>query len=186
MAKGEIWFWLLKISGLLQFGGLIALFFVIDIFHMDWSSSGGPYGDSLTGYFMGYLFPLGFTIMTCVYVGFNIGHSAGEFIPYLLGYIFGGAQLLCSLWSAILTAARAGTCGSSASVYCTDEKALLVWFAVVGFGLLLAETLMIVCLAMLQGRRASYQSTHYKMGGTASRAMPATASNPVKMFQPTR
>jgi len=42
MAKGEVWFWLLKLSGILQMGGLIALFFVTAIMHMDWSSGGGP------------------------------------------------------------------------------------------------------------------------------------------------
>ena len=142
------------------------------------------YKDSLTAYFNSYLWPLGFTISIAMFVGWNIGHAAGETVSYIAGFAFCGIQLIFALWFSILTAARAGNCANNVSVYCTNEDTELIWFAVTGFCLLLVVTLEIVCLAMLFGRRPSYQSTHHKMSSAGSKMPNTKASQPITMFQP--
>lgn len=181
MAKGEFWFLVQKICGVALIAGPIVLLFVDTLLHTSWASNGGPYGDSRTGFFLGYHLLLSALGVLGLMIGFNIGRTASEFLPYLLEWIFGGVSALFMLFVGIITAARAGNCDTNPSTYCDDEHGLLVWTTIVSWAELLFVVLAIVSSALLFPNRRAYDTKYKAMTGTANKAIP-TANKAVQMF----
>ncbi len=181
MAKGEFWFLVQKICGTAFIAAPIILFMIVSLFHMDWTMGGGPYGDSRTSFYLGFYLLLPALGVLGIMIGFNIGRTASEFLPYLFEWIFGGISVVFLFIIAIITAGRASNCNANPSTYCDEEQGLLVWTTITSWASLVLLALLIVSSALLFANRRSYDTKYKAMTGTANKAIP-TANKAVQMF----
>jgi hypothetical protein len=167
-------FLFLKITAGVELAVILVLFVFSPLAHTSFSSGGGPYPDSLTAFYFGYLWP---TVMAATIggmIGFNPNGMARVLWPYILGLVMSGIAVVFMLFVWIIALARAANCASDPSTpYCLQEggQLSLYWVTVlIAFMACIGE---IVCLVLQMNKRKLVSTTSAKNAGAHVTSRPA-------------